>query len=81
MSLGLAHPSKSPRNFIKLNANRVLNEVIPSRLPFDAAIPERKLEASWLVPPHDLVTAEEGEYSGSQRLLVHRDRKYFVLLS
>jgi hypothetical protein len=74
------HTSKFPRNFIKLIANRICNEVIPSRFPFDAAIIESRLEAGWLVPPHDLVTAEEGEYSGSQCLLVHRDRKNFGLL-
>jgi hypothetical protein len=55
--------------------------MILSHLPFDAAIPQRKLEAGWLVPPHDLVTAAEGEYNGSQRLLVQRDRKCFGLLS
>lgn len=74
------HTSRFPRNFIKLNANRICNEVIRACLPFGAVIPEIKLEAGWLVPPHDLVMAEEGNFSGSQRLLVHRDRKNFGLL-
>jgi hypothetical protein len=65
---------------VKFNANRICNKVVGSCLPFDAAILGIKLEAGWLVPPHDLVTAEEGNFSGSQRLLVHRDRKNFGLL-
>jgi hypothetical protein len=42
--LDLVHTSKFPHNFIKLIANRICNEVIRSRLPFDTAIPEIKLE-------------------------------------
>ncbi|PMD65727.1 uncharacterized protein K444DRAFT_185794 [Hyaloscypha bicolor E] len=74
------HTSRFPRNLIKFNANRICNEVVSSCLPFDAAILGIKLEAGWLVPPHDQVTAEEVNFSGSQRLLVNGDRKFFSLL-
>jgi hypothetical protein len=67
------HTSRFPRNLIKFNANRICNEVVGSCLPFGAAILGIKLEAGWLVPPYDQVTADEVNFSGSQRLLVNGD--------
>ena len=57
--LDLVQTSRFLRNFVKLNASKICNEVIRTLFLLEDTLLRSELEAGWLVPTHDIVTKAE----------------------